>query len=579
MPYYTFCSKCNSDGNYLQVDKNCTKCSGTGNDWRDDRELERYHRWSEITLDELKEKKTVISPDGVKFFYKNIIPSIKDERNKVKGFKPIADTSKQDEENARRDFEARVGFFTKNFYLEGGVYSQAKYYKGVFDKVSLSISFVGADNIVLKKIKELLKTINTSNNLNEIVTSSEITQRYPEAQDLFELQELMAHEFFHLLQFLDCRSVNVFYRATRKHHIIRAQLLSTIIKLGVVSKNNTNLFSSILSIEDESTRKYFMELIKNSRMESLIFRNFFLYESRKTDLKIIDILEGAALAFQKVANRTEAVDGAFDVNEEVDSMHKRYYGAWDFYKKQGGKERTVFLLMAHQSLKYGLLDDGDYMNVVPIPQDIFIYLCEKVSTYEKTLCDLAQTRPFSIDSHLNDLQLSNEKISLLYALTGIMDSMKDDIKSYSIKVNTYHDDDIFEAQITYDENHIWNPLKVISDKISDEFPIFQTKYFVPLLIVDYSFYSNFMFNYLPNLMRDVEFTGVLGEVSSIEADNYILSLVDDVDEYIRSGFSYCCDNHSTEKVNRFEINFCESQNGLKNRFKKIAQRELSEVFV
>ena len=84
MPYFIFCIRCNKDGSFQHINLDCPKCDGAGNDWRDDNELENYHKWSKLKLNDLVREKTLISEEGTKFFYRDRIPSIKEERLELK---------------------------------------------------------------------------------------------------------------------------------------------------------------------------------------------------------------------------------------------------------------------------------------------------------------------------------------------------------------------------------------------------------------------------------------------------------------------------------------------------------------
>lgn len=56
MPYYIYCIRCNENGTYDNVDLECGKCSATGNDWREDHELEGYHQRFNVSLKKLKKE-------------------------------------------------------------------------------------------------------------------------------------------------------------------------------------------------------------------------------------------------------------------------------------------------------------------------------------------------------------------------------------------------------------------------------------------------------------------------------------------------------------------------------------------
>lgn len=56
MPYFLNCIRCNKDNKFSNLGSPCKKCDGTGRDWRDDHELEGFHKWAGFGIDELKEK-------------------------------------------------------------------------------------------------------------------------------------------------------------------------------------------------------------------------------------------------------------------------------------------------------------------------------------------------------------------------------------------------------------------------------------------------------------------------------------------------------------------------------------------
>lgn len=582
MPYYIFCRKCNSDGSYQDIDKNCSKCQGTGNAWQEDEELENYHKWLDVPLEKLKKEKIVTSKDGTKIFYSNSISTIKEEQANVIKFKEEPDLSQQKLEIAKKDLEARIKFFTKNFHLNSVKRLNKSSGKGNIDIFSLYISFVGINDELLSVIRNTLDIIEEKYK-NHATSAIDVIEKQPELVSLIELQEVVSHEHFHLLQFLTCSSVNTFYKASRKHNFIRAYVLSEIIRQDVKIKINDGktIFSSILDLSTDKI-DYFNEIIENAKMESLIVTNFYTYKSKKTDLNIIDIFEGCAVAFQKLANHSEEIKTLYDIKLETSKI---YFGAWNYFKEQGGSERMVFFAISYQSLKYGLLDDGNYMNVVPIPQDIFIMLCQNIKRYEDKLnssFSLSQLQ-ISVDKRLSTLNLTDEQASSLAILLDIFNIIKEDIRDYSKKVNTYHDDTIFERFIRYDDNFIYSPLKLISEKINRNCFLFDSEYFLPLLLIDYKFFSNFMFDYFPKALSEIEFQDMQGNTSNIASDNFFNWVVEDIDVLIRKGMTYCCDVHKkpsgdADHINERKVSSCESKNSLKNRFKAISGKELSSLF-
>ena len=581
MPYYIFCSKCNKNGSYINIDRNCNKCSGTGNDWRDDKELENDRTFS-VTLEQLKKESIVETNQGVKIFYFDEFPPIKEERDKVVSFKEEKSELENKKDIEKKDFEARIKFFISKFYLDNNnkLNLSSQNIKGEFDRISLNILFFGLDYSLLDRLKQLLRKLEKikSSNLTDI---EEILKNNPELIELFSLQEVFAHEYYHLIQFLTCQSVNNFYKASRKHNIIRAHVFSEAIRLNAKfdlsnSENKSDsIFSIILKFNDESVKKYFFDVIKNSRMESLIVKNFYDYKSNKSDFSMLDIFEGSAYSFQKIVNRTINVD-TFKIDKESPE-YKKYKGARDYFATCNGTEEIIFFIMTYQSLKYGILDDGDYMNVVPIPQDIFIFLCKNIYKYEKELNNNLLYRPFLVPTEFEDLNISEDKKIAIFRLVKIFDMIKEDIKEYSKKTNTYYDENIFEREISYNDTTIYSPLKNIFNSLLKDYPVFETKYFLPTLLVDYSFYVNFILGYLEKSIRKIEFKGIFGGESYIESDHYLLKVTDDFDRLIRTGWTNCCKDHTNELVDIDDVFYCNSENSLKNRIKFVSGKSIEDL--
>lgn len=95
MPYFTNCPRCNADNKYdklgtgADLSNSCPKCSGTGRDWRNDNELESYHSWANLGIDDLRSRLThVVERNGstVYFTYRDAVPrySIKKEIEEIR---------------------------------------------------------------------------------------------------------------------------------------------------------------------------------------------------------------------------------------------------------------------------------------------------------------------------------------------------------------------------------------------------------------------------------------------------------------------------------------------------------------
>ncbi|KPA14007.1 hypothetical protein MHK_005786 [Candidatus Magnetomorum sp. HK-1] len=223
MPYYIYCVKCNQDGSYSQVDRHCSKCSGTGNDWRNDYELDGYHKWANIKIDELITMKE-ITVDNIKFIYSSEMPSLEEERSKVTFKKKNNKSKDQESKIAEQDFLARLSFFTEIFYDES--LKKLNYdgdYSGTFNTYTLLISLLNVDKNKIKNIIPLIK--NSLNEQDKILIKNQLDKNH-ELYNLINFLEVYFHEFFHLIEFLTCKSMLTLYKVTKKIMSIRAYVLT-----------------------------------------------------------------------------------------------------------------------------------------------------------------------------------------------------------------------------------------------------------------------------------------------------------------------------------------------------------------
>jgi hypothetical protein len=594
LPYYIYCSKCNPSGRYERIDKKCSKCQGTGNDWREDHKLESFHKRFDVSLKQLKKEKIITTTtSGTKIFYSDTIPSIEEERKLVKSFRSEKNNEEEKEKIAKKDFEVRVKFIKDFFHKNDDqtfLYDN-KNNKAIIDNATLAITYDGFNNKLANNLNAILKqleksTVTDNINLNEIIPTEELIQKYPEVLKLLETQEMYSHELFHLLQFSFYQVSNNTHKIYRKIYALRAILLSELIRTDteIYLQNqkeeyeNQSIFDFVLDIKDESVQNFFLNAIKEQREEPSIVNNFFTYKYSGTNFNMIDIFEGSAIAFQKLANRTDNVKTIYDV-EENSPAYKKYYGAWDYYKEKGGYQRVVFFLLTHQALKYGFLDN-DYLNVVPTPQVIFENLCKNAGIYEKNYFEKlnSNTLPFRIDNEIKKLHLEHNQLVTVYALAGLLEEIKQDIRDFSRQTNTYDDyagyDEIFERKVEYTDNIFSSNIKAISSQIEKDYPIFKTQYFLPVLIVNYSFYSNFMFAYLPKMLKNITYKSIFGTETNIDNEKELFRLVSEIDDFINKKVTYCCQNHRGTNVNWQNILNCNSNDSLKNRFRNFTGKEI-----
>jgi len=475
--------------------------------------------------------------------------------------------NEEEEKILKMDFKVRVKFI-KDFFHKNDDYTilyDSKNNKAIIDNATLAITYDGFNNDLVNDLNSIIQQLEKSTkfdnlNIKEIMPTEEFIQKYPEVLTLLEVQEMYSHELFHLLQFTFYQVANNTHKIHRKIYALRAILLSELLRNGtkiyIHNQKNKSLFDCIFDIKDKSVQIFFLDAIKEQREEPSVVNNFFTYQYSGSNFNMIDIFEGSAIAFQKIANRTDNVKTIYDI-EENSLAFKKYYGAWNYYKANSGTERVIFFLLTHQSLKYGFIDN-DYLNVVPTPQVIFEMLCKNIALYERKYfkkLDSAQL-PFYIDRKLVKLQLKREELIIVYAMADLLEEIKQDIRNFSKKVNIYYDDKIFERKVEYTDSILFSNIKAISSQIEKDYPIFKTQYFLPVLIVSYSFYSNFMFAYLPKMLKNITYKSIFGTETNIDNEKELFKLVSEIDDLINKGVTYCCPNHRGTNVNWQNILYC-----------------------
>lgn len=466
-----------------------------------------------------------------------------------------------------KDFAARLNFFVNNYYLDVALRLGNTGFSGELDRSSLFIRFDEKINTrTLDEIKDFFSQVGHQTN--------DVHPPGKEMEKAAALLEVVAHEAAHLLQMMLCPSVHLFHKASRKMAVLRAQIFGTILRQGIKrTHHESNLFEFIPRFaqpEDE----FFSRCIAQSRMETRIGYNFISYDINPDAFNSIDICEGSAMAFQKIASMADYLLPTSEVPGE-----KRYFGTWGHYKKQGGALREVFFLLTHLSLKYGCLDNGDYMGACPTPQQLFTALCDNIGRYENILTSHFFFAPFGypgLPPVAEKLCLRPEAKKMLERVDILMWTITNDLRTYNRQNNIYHDIS-GDGKIMYDNSVMFAPIRAIEKEFFSTFPEYKENYFLALLLIDPD-YRMRVITALLHIVKTTNVTGVFGSPTTISADHEFLCLIDDVDEYMRSDFSFCCNRHKGNKSSKAEIAFCNNPYGVKSRFRKITNAELDEFF-
>lgn len=683
MPYFLYCVRCNEDGSYSNVNINCPKCDGTGNDWRADKELSDYHKWSELTIEQLKEHKELKSPNGITFIYGERIPSVKEEReqlakkhqeftiseydyyiepcqlcisregktyescgwchdsdtfhanrdtypgnyikiqyggdgypfhdtphltrvyfkngNRIEGSGASIPKDELDENTIDLDAleiqeigsvqcrkKGQVNEFVKRYYhsnnrelkLEG----KSSILTGNFDYYTLGISFSGLSDQLVESSKNVLAEMEKKygNQLNKQVDLNALITEFPALLDLKIGEELFAHEYFHLYQTLTLGSAYKLYESSREIAYLKVIILFSLIsedyKFDIDLKET--IFHRISSITCEDNRRSIESLFDMYRLNVDLLDNFFMY-NREAELNIVDLLEGEAFFFQKLVNRT------IDIETFSPKENSPYLKAYNIFKSQGGSELIVFLIFCNLSLKYGMLDDGDFMAIMPTPPDIFLHLCDSINELESILTP----------SMLSNNFFGHPSVSDKFEMWGI--TLKE-VEKDLLNSTHLHEDEVYAVSLTcklieassekveslfkerkvkfsVSDVSISDPrAKAIKDSILSATPAFGSDAFLAIFLVNYAFSHEFVFKEFGKHLN-VEYSGLFDRQITARQEDEIYKLATEIDQLQKMGMVYCCSEHGEVSFSIFSS--CSNPTSLNSRVYSFFDKSLLDLII
>lgn len=443
---------------------------------------------------------------------------------------------------------------------------------GEFDRYTLGVYFAGIDKGYLDKMKNIIDEImsdSTEDDFSGSILPEQMVVRYPKMIDIFIGQELQVHEYFHLFQTLCLPSVFALYKASRELASLKVMIFVGYIKLGGKIKIDSadSLFDLIGKMGDNEINGYVESLFDMYKDNVQVIDNFFYYE-KSSLLNMVDLVEGAAFAFQKLILRTINID---TFSPGTDSCYKK---ALLYYKQKGGENDIVFLVLAHMSLKYGLLDDGDFMKYKPTPQKLFEMLCDNLAKYENILENLPacicfffeyenaeKLRRWGFDisqnqvEWINSLSLNDGHLYIIGNVLLLLKIIKKDIQESFVDSGLK----FVEPEIDFDDQRI----NAIHKNIVYKYQNYMSDLFFAVIVVDYNFSIKFLCKDLQEL-KDVEYKGVFGEETSTLMDDNLYRLATEVDMLLKNGVTYCCEDHGNLPRRNLILN--KSVKCLNNRF-------------
>lgn len=458
---------------------------------------------------------------------------------------------------------------------------------GGFDRYTLGVSFSGIDEYFLEKAKEILAKIEQSTGIGDIFEKhpvAELVGKFPELNSIFAAQELQSHEYYHFLQTLLLPPCYALYKASREMASLKVMIfgfhLQTGGKLRIDEK--LSIFEHLELIKDDQIGDYLLRLFNLYKNNTAIVENFFSYSSKNTAIDMVDLMEGSAFVFQKLANHTIAVETF------VPDKNSAYKKANEYFKANGGTEDVLFLIVCHLSLKYGILDDGDFMEFMPTPQDIFEHLCKNLSEYEELLSRTHQSiglftqrhslfgksdqinsgyRENSPDLLAIQKDMDGDELLAAKTLTSVCKRLTSDIEKYFIKVGTK-----FKVnEIDFEDPRAESIIK----RIREDYPSFDSDEFFVLILINHRFSSGFLFKYLPEI-KEAKYKGLFSEETDTLMDDNLFRMVADIDSLLTKGVAFCCKEHGFLPIRKMAS--CQNSAGLNRRVINLTGTNLQGIF-
>jgi hypothetical protein len=349
------------------------------------------------------------------------------------------------------------------------------------------------------------------------------------------------------------------------------------------------------------------ELFATTSQKIDVINNFYEHSSKNTGLTTADIVENSAYIFQKLMNRSRSI-GLFDAKK-----NPTYTKVFDVFSKNGGNEEAVFLLMSWQSLKYGHLDDGEFMEDIPTAPEIFEHLCRYIDVFEqecyevknhiqslfkdviftssideilgvsteskikKKLKDLGYESKEAIDSDLLNIldEMDDNKFKVFGRLLVISELIENKIQDlFKIRKVKFNRDNRINYTKIQDKK-----LFAIANEMENRFPFIQSDYFIPLLLCDFNFSSSLMLGGIDKILKTIRFDGFFQKDITHIIDIAFISVINDFEKFlVREGRGIkCCTEHSEKSTRIEKILDCTNEDSLATYFFNLTGKRLKEV--
>jgi len=487
-----------------------------------------------------------------------------------------------------QEFSTDYGGIVKN-YLKNVNNLKSKF-EGVFLREYLDFGFNNTNADVITEYKEKqskLSSLFYENKLNySEPISTKLIEQIPEILHIIQVNETITHEFFHFFQFTTLKIPLQIIESTRSLQEFRT--LTFLFHLQHDGKwkhsHDDSIFSVLNDYPEEQVESFFRQLdIQNKNLA--IIKEF---NKRYDGVSANDLLEGEAFYFQKISN------GSINIRTESNKVDSIYYRAFQEYKKAGGKDEIIFLLICNASLKNGTIDK-EWYDYFLSPIAIFQLLLQHVASFEELL--YKESNKF-IESDCTSMY---QFLDQYESIKNILSKFDSDLLKYFINLDNISkhiqkiiDDHLKESskKSNYDDipKIMDERIKIISEHLQNEFSLLFSDTFLLLLIFDIDIRSKFFKDIVERDEWKVK--TILGD-KTIREDKEFFRLVDDIIKVIDAGciykedenplYVYCCSKHNELCITDFEddsepnLYTCTNQDSINMKCKKYFNRQLIDL--
>ncbi|MBT9099246.1 hypothetical protein KFZ76_16250 [Methylovulum psychrotolerans] len=472
---------------------------------------------------------------------------------------------------------------------------------GNIDHSTLDISFSGLNQDIPEQFECLLSKLNELQDKERIYDTEYLVEQYPEFRNMLKIWELFAHEYFHLIQILTLDVCQWLYLCDREITHLKAVIFYFAIQKNIKFQFGKTIFESLKKINEKSAEEFFN--ITSHKID--VINNFYGHSSKNMGLTTADIVESSAYVFQKTMNRSGSID-LFNAKNKP-----KYTKSTDFFLNKGGNVNVVFLLISWQSLKYGHLDTGEFMEDIPTAPEIFEYLCGYIGIFEQKIYEAKHSIPslfngvesLSVKEILDVTGKSKIKQKLtalgyeskeymdsdLLAILNEMEEGKFKVFSMLLVITNEIDNkiqDFFKLrQVKFSRSKKINYAEIqdkklfaIANEMENRFPFIQSVYFIPLLLCDFKFSSSIMHGGTGKILKNIRFDSFFQKNTTHVIDVAFVAMINSFEKFlVRQGKgTHCCAEH-TEKVNVEDIWDCTNEDSLAAHFFNLTGKKLKEV--